>query len=214
VVARILSVLLSIVICALHVTPAWSAAPSPRDDLRAHIDQLLRVVEDRAVVAEPRAIQAREVVGSVFDFASAAPRAFGPHWRRLSASQRREASEALRGFLTEAVVARLTQAPRHFADRMRHGIAYGREIISGDHATIHLTLLRKYEDVAVEADMVRRGKSWRVEDLSFDGVSLVDNYRAQFDRLMRQRTYDEVIQRLQTKREMLTVAARGPRQAQ
>jgi phospholipid transport system substrate-binding protein len=209
-VARILSLLVALTLFGFHVPPAWPS--SPRDDLRASVEDLLSIVEDRAVTAEQRAVRARSAVRSVFDFASAAPRALGPHWRRLSASQREETTRVLSGLLTEAVVARISQAPRRFAGRMRERIAYGGESVSGDRATVRLTLLRGREDVPVVADMVRRGKSWRVDDLWLDGISVVDNYRAQFERLIRDGTYDDVIGRLQARWDTLSVAAVAQRE--
>ena len=210
--ARLLSPLFALTISVLFVTPlfvtpAWS---SPRDDLRAHVELLLGIVEDGAVSAEARAVQARDAVRDIFDFSAAAPRALGAHSRRLSASERQETIRVLSGFLTESVVARLRQAPRRFANRMRERIAYGGESISGNRATVRMTLRCGHEDIPVTAAMVRQGQSWRVDDLWFDGVSLVDNYRAQFDRLMRAGTYDTAMQVLHTKWETLSVAAAAP----
>jgi phospholipid transport system substrate-binding protein len=210
-VAHRLPFLFALTISALSVTPAW--ASTPREDLRAHVEQLLSVVEDDAITADERAGQARDAVRDSFDFSGAAPRALGPHWGRLSAAQRQETTRALTGLLTESVVAHLRQAPRRFANRMRERIAYGRESISGNRASVRMTLVRGHEDVPVVASMVRRGRSWRVDDLWFDGVSLVDNYRAQFDRLLRAGTYDAIMQRLHAKRETLTVVAAAPREA-
>lgn len=199
--ARILSLLLSLFICGLSVAPAWAA--SPRDDLRAHIEGLLRIAEDPALGAEERADRARAAVNSMFDFASAAPRALGPHWERLTGSQRQAITRMLSGFLTEAVVARIGYTPRRFADRLRERIAFGGESVNGDRATVSLTLLRRHENLPLVADMVRRGTSWRVADLWLDGVSLVDNYRAQLDRLIRGESYGEMVERLYTKWETL-----------
>src|SRR5438067_3704611 len=81
---------------------------------------------------------------------------------------------------------------------MRERMVYGTESVSRERATVSLTLARGQEGVPIVADMVRRGTSWRVYDLRLRGVSLVDNYRAQPDRLMRRGTYEETIDRLQT----------------
>jgi ABC-type transporter MlaC component len=96
---------------------------------------------------------------------------------------------------------------------MRERMVYGTESVSGERATVSLTLARGQEDVPIVADMVRRGTSWRVYDLRLRGVSLLDNYRAQLDRLMRQGTYEETIERLQTKREALRLTVRAHRAA-
>jgi len=208
-VARMLSPLLVVITCLFGATSAWPS--TPRDELHRHIEELLNTVDDPSLTAEQRAVHARTTVLKMFDFSDTARRAFGSHWRRLTAAQRDETTGLVGGFLTEALVARVSRAPRRFADRMRDRMVYGTESVSGERATVSLTLARGQEGVPIVADLVRRGTSWRVYDLRLREVSLLDNYRAQLDRLMRRGTYEETIERLQTKREALrlTAMARG-----
>jgi phospholipid transport system substrate-binding protein len=201
--------LLALVVCLCSATPAWSS--TPRDELRNRVEQLLAIAEDRSLTVEQRAVHARGVVATMFDFSTTARRAFGASWRRLTTTQRDEATGLMAGFLTEGLVARVSQAPRRSADRMRHRLVFGTESVSGERATVSLTLTAGREDLPITADMVRRSSRWRVDDLRLDGVSLVANYRAQLDRLMRGASYATVVERLQTKRDALHFAAEAPR---
>jgi phospholipid transport system substrate-binding protein len=201
--------LLALVVGLCAATPAW--ASSPRDELRNRVEALLAIAEDRSLTVEERAAHARGVVATMFDFSTTARRAFGTYWRRLTAAQRDEATGLMAGFLTEGLVARVSQAPRRSTDRMRQRLVFGTESVSGERATVSLTLTAGREDLPITADMVRRGSRWRVDDLRLDGVSLIANYRAQLDRLMRGASYATVVGRLQTKRDALHVAATTPR---
>ena len=69
-------------------------------------------------------------------------------------------------------------------------LTYLDEAISGDKATV-TTALRRLggHDVRVEYRMTRQGGRWRVNDIVLDGVSTVENYRAQFRRLLQRDSY-------------------------
>ena len=206
---RILLPLLALVVGLCSAVPAW--ASSPRDELRNRVEELLAIAEDRTLSVEERAVHARSVVATMFDFSTTARRTFGTYWRRLTTSQRHEATGLVAGFLTEGLVARVSQAPRRSTDRIRDRLAFGSESVFGERATVSLTLAAGHDDLPITADMVRRGARWRVDDLRLDGVSLVANYRAQLDRLMRGASYATVVERLRTKRDALHFAATTPR---
>jgi phospholipid transport system substrate-binding protein len=201
--------LLALVVGLCTATPAW--ASSPREELHNRVEELLAIAENRCLTIDERAVQARRVVARMFDFSTTARRTFGTYWRRLTATQRDEATGLIAGFLTEGLVARVSQAPRRSTERMRQRLVFGTESVSGERATVHLTLGAGRDDLPITADMVRRGSRWRVDDLRLDGVSLVANYRAQLDRLLRGANYTTVVERLQTKRDALHLAATTPR---
>jgi phospholipid transport system substrate-binding protein len=77
------------------------------------------------------------------------------------------------------------------------------ESIDGDYAVVRGSIHRKRgTDVAVEARMLRRGEGWRVyDDDDVDNMSLVANYRAQFDRIIRAASYEELVRRLKRTQE-------------
>jgi phospholipid transport system substrate-binding protein len=58
-------------------------------------------------------------------------------------------------------------------------------------------------EVPVEARMNRKGERWLIYDVAIENVSLISNYRSQFDRIIRQNSYPELIKRLRTRGEML-----------
>ena len=120
--ARMLSPLLVVITCLFGATSAWPS--TPRDELHRHIEELLNTVDDPSLTAEQRAVHARTTVLKMFDFSDTARRAFGSHWRRLTAAQRDETTGLVGGFLTEALVARVRRAPRRFADRMGDRMVY------------------------------------------------------------------------------------------
>jgi phospholipid transport system substrate-binding protein len=203
------SLLVGIACCLLHMTPAWAA--SPRDDLQASVAGALARIEDPALTLEQRTASARAAIREMFDFSNAARRAFGDHWLRLTPVQRRDVTWLFGGFVTDVLAARAGYLSPGVSDRLRDRITYRGQSVVGDRAAVRFTWTHGSDDIPLQADMVRRGKLWRVDDLWVQGVSVVDNYRAQVDRLMRDGSYTELVERLKLKRAALaTLTVKAP----
>jgi phospholipid transport system substrate-binding protein len=65
-------------------------------------------------------------------------------------------------------------------------------------------------EAPVDARMLKRGNKWYIYDVIIEGVSLVSNYRTQFDRIIRSASYAELVKRLKDRK---PVAAPQPRAA-
>jgi cell division septation protein DedD len=93
-------------------------------------------------------------------------------------------------------------------------IRYLEESITGDSAAVATALLsRNGSDLDVDYFMVRRGGRWMVRDVVVDGMSLIANYRAQFNRILSTSSYADLIARMQgdtLEVPLPTVAAAAP----
>ena len=56
--------------------------------------------------------------------------------------------------------------------------------------------------------MVRRGDRWLIYDIAVENISLIANYRAQFDRIIRTASYQDLVNRLKVKKEEFLQEAR------
>src|SRR3989454_12635400 len=87
-------------------------------------------------------------------------------------------------------------------------LRYLDETIDGDRARVGLLILtRRGVNIPVEGRLVRRDERWLVWDVVLDGISVVGNYRAQFDRIMRRGSYPTLVAHLRAKTAELS--ARG-----
>jgi phospholipid transport system substrate-binding protein len=90
-------------------------------------------------------------------------------------------------------------------------IRYVGEIVEGDRAEVRARLLgKKSREVTVDARLARRGERWFVWDAPIAGVSLIGNYRAQFDRIIRRSSYAELVSQVTAKRDDLLSRRRAP----
>jgi phospholipid transport system substrate-binding protein len=121
--------------------------------------------------------------------------ALGPYWDRLTPPQRTQ-FVSLFGTLFERSYNSLVL--RFLAERQT---IYGREAITQDRAVVQTTLVDQKTDgeLPVEYRLIDKNQRWAVFDVVVDGVSLAQNYRAQFDQIIRNSSYDTLLQRIESK---------------
>lgn len=97
-------------------------------------------------------------------------------------------------------------------DQFNAEMTFRDETIEGDHAVMHTTLhLGEGGEMSLDYLMHHPGDRWQVYDLNIDGVSLVANYRAQFNKIIRTSSYDALVTTLRSREaEFLAPAAAGP----
>ena len=184
--------------CALLLGPVTQAqAGGPTDELRAHVDHVLGVLQDPALKgAEHRPTRQaaiREVMDAAFDFNEVSRRALSSAWAARTPAQRQEFVTVFTDFLKRAYLGRID-----LYDGEK--IVYDAEQLAGDLATV--TARVQWKDGAempIRFRMLRgEGDRWRIFDVAMESMSLVDNYRVQFSAVLRRASYDDLVQRIKT----------------
>ena len=172
---------------------AWGAEPT--EQLKTQLERVLKVVQDTEVkqggrAAERRAV--RKIAEEIFDFSDTARRALARHWAQRSAAEREEFVALFTDVFEHAYLSKveLLQGDR---------VAYLGDSVEGDVATVRTRLTTKQgSQLDVDYRMQHRGPSgrWLVYDVLIEGVSLVDNYRNQFNSVIQRSSYQELLRRL------------------
>ena len=137
------------------------------------------------------------LVGEISAVNEAAAVALGREWQARSPMERDEFVALFAQLLERAYVGRLAGLGS-VSNGVR--IAYLGESVAGDEATVQTSLdARDGGKTPVEYRMVNRQGQWRVRDLVLDGVSIVENYRAQFQRILRQVSYQDLVGKVKAK---------------
>ena len=185
-------------LCVLAAGPAAGAAgPGPTEQLKGPIDRVLRVLEDPALKDAARAAHrhrsVRQIADEIFDFEETARRAMAQHWRSLTPAQRREFVAVFGDLLERAYMSKIEL---YSGDK----IQYPGERVEGDVATVTTRIVtKKGTEVPIDYRMLKRGERWRVYDVSIEGVSLIANYRTQFNSVIRTSSYDELLRKMRSR---------------
>jgi len=175
----------------------WAFAGEPLALVRTSIDKAIRILKNPELQSpenkNERIDRLREVLNPIFDYDEMAKRALGVHWRRRTPAEQEAFVKVFRDFLE-----------RIYSDKIDlyggEKVLFGREIIDGDFARVDSTLIKpKGEEIAVVYKLRRVNGKWKVYDAVVENISIVNNYRSQFDRVISSSSYEELVKRLQEK---------------
>ncbi len=182
---------------SLAFLPPPAGAGAPTDQLRAAAEKVVQILDDPALQAEARAPERQAAVRAalidLFDFAEVSRRALARHWRALSDPERAEFVALFRAFLDRTYLPqiRLYQGER---------IQFVGESVDGDFAAVQARVAtRRGQEAAVIFRLHRPGERWLIYDVSVEGISLVGNYRAQFDQIIQRTSYQALVSRIKQK---------------
>ena len=168
--------------------------------LKTHISNLQQVLSDPKLASDEHLIQRRKseraILQQLFDFQEMAQRSLGANARRYN-DRLREFTPLFIDFLEHAYMGTLEE----------NGdvkIQYLREIVVDDSVEINTkTSLKNGREYWVDYRFFLSPAGWRVYDVIVEGISLVGNYRSQFDRVLRKKSFDELLQDLREKKDKL-----------
>jgi phospholipid transport system substrate-binding protein len=184
------------------VRPA--VAGPPTDELKARVERVIQLLEDKSLDSERRRAEIRKVADEIFDFQEIAKRALGRHWNQRSPQEREEFVGLFSELLEHAYLSKIEQ--QYSGER----VSYTGESIDGDQASVRTKIVtRQGTDVPIEYRMLRAPGGWRVYDVVVEGVSLVANYRTQFNRIIETASYSELLSRLRSRAVPPTPTPRG-----
>jgi len=190
--------------CALAVLlllwlAGGAAAGPPTDQLRASIDAVLKILSDPQLKTPTKAAERRRsiraVANDIFDFAEISRRSLGPHWQARAPGERQE-FVVLFGDLLES--AYITKIEAYSGEK----IVYASETVDGPLAVVKTRIVTPQSaEIPVDYRMLRREERWRTYDVTIEGVSLVANYRAQFNTIVSRSGYPDLVAKLRAKRD-------------
>jgi phospholipid transport system substrate-binding protein len=192
-----LVIFLMIVAAAVLVLPRAAAAGEPTDQIRNAVNDGVEILNrarlDNQQGRAETIAKLKKVVYPLFDFDEMARRSLGAHWRRLDANQQREFVAVFTDLLEKTYAKNID-----LYDGQK--VVYSGETIDQEYAEVRTKLLgKKGESYSVDYKLLRTGGKWRVYDVVAEGISLVNNYRSQFNRVMANSSFEELIRKMKEK---------------
>jgi phospholipid transport system substrate-binding protein len=180
---------------ALLAIPSLSSgAPSPRAEIETFFEGAKGILDEAIDVKQARG-EFRRLTHGLFDARAAARQALGAEWDKRSPAGRNEFTRAFSDVFERAYLEIVhAQLPRYREPSIR---VIGEDVSDGRQAVVRTIVTAKDgSDVRMDYAMGRASDRWRVRDVVINGVSLVDNYRAQVARVLRTASYPELLDRL------------------
>ena len=170
-------------------------AGEPFDLMQSTINRGLELFQDPALQSKDkekeRARRMREIVSSIVDFQEMTRLALGTQWARLTVAQQEEVLKLFRPLLEKIT---LDWDPR--------AMVLGRETIEGNAAEVESSEVNSHGyQIPVVYKLRRVNGTWKIYDEVIGNVSVVNNFRVQFDRVAPKSSFDELTKLLREKAE-------------
>jgi phospholipid transport system substrate-binding protein len=189
---------LSVFLLAMGFSRPVCADSPALEYLKTSLASVQQVLTDPKLAGDEHLFQRRKLVRAVlqqlFDFPEMSRRSLGANARRYK-DRLGEFTPLFVDFLEHSYMGALEKN----GDAK---IQYGREILDGENLQISTkTRLKDGAEYRVDYKLLLSPTGWRVYDVIVEGISLVNNYRSQFDRILKKKSFDVLLQDLRAKRE-------------
>jgi len=170
------------------------------DALKGPVDEGIKLLSDQKYknpsLKRVQREKIWEIIGKAFDFTELSGRALAANWKILNPEQRKKFSEVFSEVLGNSYLDKIQDGYRD------EKVAYLRqEPVSDTKAVVKTKIIREKSEIPVDYSMRLKNGEWKVYDVHVEGVSLVQNYRSQFNEILSKDSPDELIRRLEKKLE-------------
>ena len=199
------------VLLILSMAPqSW--AGQPQDQLKSAIDRVVSTLESPALKGEGKVVErraaVRKIADELFDFGEIARRALGRYWQPLTEAQRTEFVGLFADLLERSYISKIEL---YGGEK----IVYSGDRVEGDLATVSTKIITKNgTEVPVDYRLFKKGDRWMVYDVNIEGISLVSNYRTQFNKIIQTNGYNSLVERMKVKQNEFLEVSGGKRKAQ
>lgn len=189
--------ILLLLTATLYMTSAAWATPT--DDVKKTVDEVVRIVADKEMKKnEAKRRQAlKRTISTIFDYSEMAKRSLGKHWNSRTAAEKKQFVDLFATLLENSYAGKIESYNNE-------KIVYIKEILENDHAEIKSKVVTAARDeFTLDYRMFKHDGKWMVYDVVIEGVSLVSNYRSQFNKIITSNGYEALVKKLQSKNEEL-----------
>ena len=170
---------------------------TPEGNVQETTKKIMAILADPALMppemAGERKKRIREAVDERFDWTEMSRRALGRHWQKRT----KEEKEAFIVVFAKLLEGAYMQKVANYSGEK---VSYVDEQVDGNYGAVTAKIITsKNEEINVEYRVKKKSDSWMVYDVSIEGVSLVNNYRTQFNNILRKSSFSDLMKKLEEK---------------
>jgi phospholipid transport system substrate-binding protein len=177
--------------------PPKATAGEPTVQVKETVDAVIKILNNKELKKpenqNERRKKVRETVEKRFDFEEMAKRSLALHWKNRTPQEQKEFTSLFSDLLEDTYIRKIER----YEDEK---VVYTDEKTEGSYATVRTKIsTTKGIEIPVDYKIFRKDQKWEVYDIFVEGVSLVNNYRSQFNEIIRSGSYEELVQKLKKK---------------
>ncbi len=174
------------------------ATQTPTEAIRSTSTEVIRLLHDEELQKPARNAERlrllEKVVGNRFSYDEMSKRALGQQWNQLTDKEKKEFVTLFRTLLVKTYANKIDgygrQRLQYLDERSKEGFA-----------EVRTKIVYAKNEFLLDFRMLQRAGEWLVYDVIVDGISLINNYRGQFTKILRSSSYAELVEMLRKKTE-------------
>ncbi len=187
-------VVIMVSVLAVSSQGAFCQEGKPTERIRTILEEVMAIQSDPQLKGQDfrdkRREAIKEIIAKNFDFPEMAKRSLGQHWQGIEGAKRLEFRAIFQNLFQDSY----TRLVLNFLGREK--ILFTKEEIDHGRALVKTTIARPNEEIPVDYSLISVEEKWLVEDVKIDGVSIVENYQRSFSRVIKQGSYETLLQKM------------------
>jgi phospholipid transport system substrate-binding protein len=184
------------------LTPASARADmgtSPMAVTQTMVNRALQIMADKSTPVAQRRRELREAIENEFDFSEMSRSALGYHWRNLGPDDRSQFTQLFTAFIEDAYLSKIQD---YSGQQVRFD---GQTSLGQGYTQINSDIVEPGKSpIAVNYLLLQKGDTWKIYDVTVDAISIIANYRNQFNRVINEKGFPQLMADLRAKQQELS----------
>lgn len=174
-------------IITLLAFSATAFAGTPLDTIRGYINKVLTIVSDKSLSRDAKVKKIEVLYEQMFDEEELSRRSMGRNWKKLTPAQQKEFIPLFRQVLEKAYIDRILAYNNE-------KIVFSKQVMNSETlAEVRSTVITASREVPIVYRVILKGNTWKAYDVVIENVSLVQNYRTQFNEILSKNTPEQLL---------------------
>jgi len=195
--------------CSLFIASIASTGTAATDTTalattQQFVNRALKILADKRTPVPQKQTQLRSVIEPCFDFSEMSRSALGYHWKSLTPDQRANFTGVFKSFMEAAYLSKI-------GDYSGQTVEFVKQTPLGDgYAQVFTKIIQTTKPpIPVNYLLEQKDGGWKVYDVTVENISIIANYRNQFNRVINENGFDKLLADLKAKQQQLGASATG-----
>ena len=180
------------------MVPSWAGATekSPEASVKILLNEIKQIVEGNGLSDVKKAANKKhsDIAVGILKVPEISQKALGKYWKQYSSEQQSQFQKLLGDLFVHVA---FPSSAKFFANL---DMVYGKSKSKKDMIVVPISVIHEKEgEVDIDFKMKQSAKNWLVVDVILDGVSMRNNLRSQFYKILKKNDFNELIRRMKKK---------------
>jgi phospholipid transport system substrate-binding protein len=190
---------IALLVTSINLAPVQAqTGRSPMEVTQTMVNRALQIMANKSAPVQQRRRELRESIENEFDFAEMSKSGLGYHWRTLTPDQRAQFTKLFTAFIEDAYLSKIQD---YSGQQVRF---LGQTPLGDGYTQINTEIVQQGKSpIPVNYMLLQKDGTWKIYDVTVDAISIIANYRNQFNRVINEKGFDQLMADLQAKQQEL-----------